>query len=130
MKCYFLRRTEGWKRTRENTDHPKALCPDKKKGIMNLFASHWESRTLNFSNKKHRLYLCCGVNQLHQRCRGRGGSQGNTWNTTATKRWSFCKWITYLHKILRKLFPLHFTSHSAFVMRAAVKDKPEFYHPG
>lgn len=129
MKCYFLRRTEGWKRILENTAHPKTLCPDKKV-IMNLFASHWESRTLNFSNKKHWLYLYHGVvNQLHQCCRGRGGSQGNTWNTTATKCWSFCKWIAYLHKSLRKLFPLHFTSHSAFVMRAAVKDKPEFYHP-
>lgn len=81
MKCYFLRGTEEWEGVLENTDHPKALCPDKKKVIMNLFASRWESRTLNFSNKKHWLYLYRGVNQLHQCCRGRGGSQGNTWNT-------------------------------------------------
>lgn len=51
MKCYFLRRTEEWECILENTDHPKVLCPDKMKVIMNLFASRWESKTLNFSNK-------------------------------------------------------------------------------
>lgn len=67
MKCYFLRRTEEWEGILENTDHPKVLGPDKRKVITNLFASCWESRTLNFSNKKHWLDLYCGVNQL-QRC--------------------------------------------------------------
>lgn len=41
----------------------------------------------------------------------------------------FFKWITHVHKILRKFFCLHFTSHSDFVTRTAVKDKSEFYHP-
>lgn len=44
MKCYFLRRAEEWECVLENTDRPKALCPDKRKGIMNLFASRWESK--------------------------------------------------------------------------------------
>lgn len=53
----FSEENREWERVLENTDRPKALYPDKRKGIMNLFASCWESRTLNFSDKKHWLYL-------------------------------------------------------------------------
>jgi len=32
----------------ENTDHPKALCPDKKKVISNLFYSHPGIKNIEF----------------------------------------------------------------------------------